>query len=273
MEKLIIPHSLEWNKLGIKPSNVLLSWIYGSWKSQFLLKILKNRNFLYKGKNFKLNTNVISVDLQSFKSMLINWFWWFRTRIDEIYQNTWVPIIMVIEDIDTIINEKIHGTNDEIAQAMTVFFEWIGSVPVSVIATANDPSKLSERLIRPNRIYNIIEFYLPNKEEKVGILKIHLQEKGLKISEKAMLSIQDTLLFKKGTASHIAEFVQQIYSKKKTEELFLEGDYILTDEEILQIAQNINIPTQDIEKTIKITKDWISQVTWKNQQQSIWFTS
>jgi hypothetical protein len=32
-------------------------------------------------------------------------------------------MVFVIEDLDTLVNEKKHNVNDEIAQAMTLFFE------------------------------------------------------------------------------------------------------------------------------------------------------
>jgi len=272
MEKLIIPLSTEWKELWIKAHNTLLAWIYWSWKSQFLLKILKDKRFKLDWKEFNLNANVIYLDLQSFKALLWTPIWWIRTKLDEIYQNTKTPILLVIEDIDTLINEKISWQNDEIAQAMTVFFEWIWSIPINIIATANDPSKLSERIVRPNRIYEIIEFYLANKEEKINILKIHLQKNWFNISDSLLKKLLNTKVFKEWTASHIAAFCEQLSSKIKIKEVLWEKKTSLSNEEILELAEHINISSSDIMTTITSIQKWVETVTWNWKWiNNIWF--
>jgi len=272
MEKLIIPLSTEWKELWIKAHNTLLAWIYWSWKSQFLLKILKDKNFKLNWKKFNLNANVIYLDLQSFKALLSTPIWWIRTKFDEIYQNTNTPILLVVEDIDTLINEKMSWQNDEIAQAMTVFFEWIWSIPINIIATANEPTKLSERLIRPNRIYEIVEFYLPNESEKRKILNLHLENNWINISEKTIKKLLKTKVFKKWTASHISAFCEQLKSRIKIKGILWKEEAILSDNEIIEIAENMNISHKDIEETIIRTQEWVNNVTWNwNAMKNIWF--
>ena len=272
MEKIIIPLSREGKDLQIKPHNTLLAWIYGSGKSQFLLKILREKKFILNQKEFNLNANVIYLDLQSFKGLLWAPIGGIRTKLDEIYQNTQTPILLVIEDIDTLVNEKMHGVNDEIAQAMTLFFEWIGSIPIHVVTTANEPSKLSERLIRPNRIYEIIEFYLPSIEEKKQILELHLKKNWIHISQEVKQNLINTKVFKEGTASHIAVFCDQILAKIKIQEALWNTNYSLSDDEIIQIAQNINISTKDINDTIERITKWVGSVTGNSAGlRNIWF--
>jgi len=272
MEKLIIPLSNEWKELWIKAHNTLLAWIYWSWKSQFLLKILKDKNFIINSKEFNLNANVIYLDLQSFKALLASPIWWIRTKLDEIYQNTNIPILLVVEDIDTLINEKLSWQNDEIAQAMTVFFEWIWSIPINIIATANEPSKLSERLIRPNRIYEIIEFYLPTEDEKKRILNLHLIDNWIDLSDKIIKQLMLTRVFKEWTASHIAAFCNELNSKIKIENALWNKNYILSEKTILEIAEKINISCKDITETITRIKEWILNVTWNwKAMNNIWF--
>ena len=144
---LIIPLSKEWLELWLKADNLLLAWPYGTSKSQFLMHLLLNKKWEFNNKEFLLNASVIPIWLQEFKALLMEGVGWIKTRIDQIYQRTHAPIILIVEDLDTLVNEKKHDINDEIAQSMTIFFEWLGSLPVTVVTTSNDPTKFSERLI------------------------------------------------------------------------------------------------------------------------------
>ncbi len=273
MQNIIIPLSREWADLGLKAQNMLLAGIYGGWKSKFLLSLLKRKEFQINDKTFNLNANVIPIDLQTFKAMLWAPFGGLKTKLDSIYQNTKLPIILVVEDIDTLIYEKKHNTNDEIAQAMTLLLEWIWSIPVTIVTTANEPSKLSERLIRPNRIYEIVEFYLPTTEQKYKLLDTHLNEKWISISDDLRDKLMKTKVFEKWTASHIWNFCAQLRSKEKMEHIIWNTDYKLNEEEILHIANNVNISSSDIEKVIKETQEWYKEVTGNESKWWIGFTA
>lgn len=273
MNKLIIPHSLEAAELWIKSDHILLAWLYGSWKSQFLLNLLTESKYSYEWKEFNLNANVITIDLMTFKATVINNIWGFRTRLDEIYQNTGLWIILVIEDLDTLVDEKLTWWNDEVAQGITLLFEWIGSIPITIVTTANDPTKFSERLIRPNRLYEIIEFYLPSVEQKYKILNQHLENKWIEISGYTRARLEETKIFINGTASHIWKFVDELSSYVKVQKLIHWETISLTDDKIIEIAQWINISIDDIENTKKIIKQWVRQSTWSSndQENKMWF--
>ena len=271
MEKMVIPHSIEVLDQGMPASNMLLTGPYGVGKSEFLKCLLLSKVFPYRWKDFHLNANVIPVDLQTFKGALINGIGWFRSRLHEIYEKTKLPIILVIEDIDTLVNEELHKINDEVAQAMTLFFAGVGSVPVKVIATANDPYKLSKRLIRPGRIYEIVPFYTPGEDEKMPILERHMKDFGIEISQEVKTKLPKTKLFQYGTASHYMEFGVILATKKKIKWLFGEEE-VLSDSEILEVATTISISVEDLQQVIKFTQKWIEEVTWGHTGPAIWYT-
>jgi len=255
----------------VSPDNTLLTWVYGTGKSQFLKHILLNRNWEFNNKNFFLNANIVSMWLTEFKALLTQWIGWIRTRLDQIYQRTNVPIILLIEDIDTLVNEKMHWVNDEIAQAMTILFEWLGSLPVNIIATANNPTKLSERLIRPWRLYNIQIFKRPSEKEKKQILNQHLDENNLDITDKYLNIIFESRIFKKWTASHIWAIVKEL---KKYEILMKElnsNDYELNDKDIKSILKKMPISVKDINQTEKLIDNWYYEIMWKEWSTSMWF--
>lgn len=275
MRKVVIPHSVEAAELEIKSDNVLLAWLYWTGKSQFLLNLLTQSKYDYEWKEFNLNANVVTIDLMTFKATILNNIWGFRTRLDDIYQNTWVWIILVIEDLDTLVNEKLTWWNDEVAQAMTILFEWIGSIPLTIVTTANDPTKFSERLTRPWRLYEIIEFERPTIKQKHQVLDQHLKNKWIEISDEVVKKLEETVIFEKGTASHIGKFVEELSATIKIREYLGEEKVLLSDDEIISIASSINISTWDIEKTIKNIREWVLTATWKKDtwDPSIWYNA
>ncbi len=273
VRKVIIPHSYEAVELWIKSDNVLMTWLYWTGKSQFLLHLLTQDTYLYEWKEFHLNANVISIDLMTFRSTVLDNIWWFRTRLDEIYQNTWLWIILIIEDLDTIINEKLTWWNDIVAQAITLLFEWIWSIPLTVVTTANDPTKFSERLIRPGRLYEIIQFELPTLSERNLILEQHLKHKWIVLTEAIKDKLSETVLFKKWTASHIRKFVEEISAYIKIQWYLWNRDIEVSDEEVIKIASSINISINDIDSTIKKIQEWVDVSTGKSDpsEPSIWY--
>lgn len=271
MKKIIIPLSLEWKDLGIKPENTVFTWPYGTWKSQFLLNLLSQREFKFKGKNFHLNANVIDINVWLFEWLLMNDFGWLRTKLDEIYQKSWLPIVLVIEDFETILNEKLHWVNDKVAQKLTTTLEWIGSLPVTIVTSTNNPTRIPERLIRPNRFSNIIDFFLPTDSEKKVILDNHLSDKWIKLSKKIKTTLFETRLFQKWTASHLAAFVVELRNIIDTWKIFWE-DISLDLEIVVKVADNINISLNDLENIIEVQKWWLKDIKWHDAMNWImWF--
>ena len=61
-----------------------------------------------------------------FADLLVKSVSGFRKRLSDIHENTGRPIILVIEDIDTIVKEQWLDS-DPVSQAMTTLFEWDSS--------------------------------------------------------------------------------------------------------------------------------------------------
>ena len=262
-KNIILPFTKEGLERWIKASDIILAWVYWTWKSQFLKHLLLNKEWEVNWEKFFLSANVISFGLQEFKSLLATWTWWIRTRLDEIYQNTKAPIILIVEDIDTLINEKMHWVNDEIAQALTILFEWVGSLPINFITTSNDPTKFSERLIRPWRLEEIIIFNRPTEKEKKQMLIEHLKKANLELSENILNIIYKSKIITDWTSSHIWKLVKDISNHIKIKELFDNNNNHITEEEIVEIINNIAIPIWDIESTESKINNWHKNVKWK----------
>ena len=273
VRNIILPLSKEWLNIWLKPSNILLAWPYGTSKSQFLKHMLLDKKWNFNNKEFFLNANVIPLGLQEFKTLLLQWIGGIKTRLDQIFQRTSTPIVLLIEDLDTLVNEKSMWVNDEIAQAMTLFFEWLGSLPVNVITTSNDPTKFSERLIRPNRLSKILIFNRPTIEEKKKMIKEHLKFKWLKLNKEQLENIYKTNVFKEGTASHIGEIVKELDNYIKIEKEIFNKKLVLTDEIINKIIWNITISTKDLSEQEENISNWYKEVSWTIKNHEMWFMS
>ena len=265
VRNIILPLSKDGLKLGLKANNILLAWLYGTWKSQFLKHMLLKKEWEFKWKKFILNANIIPIWLQEFKALLLQGIWGIKTRLDEIYQNTSTPIVLLVEDLDTLINEKAFWVNDELAQAMTLFFEWLGSLPVNVITTSNDPTKFSERLIRPNRISKILVFNRPNIEEKKKILNEHLKSNNINLDKEQLKIIYNSSIFKKWTPSHIWEIVKEIKNYIIIEWKLLWKKVELSKETIEKIINKIPVPAKDLDEKEYIINNWYKEISWKGR--------
>jgi Cdc6-like AAA superfamily ATPase len=106
-----------------KPHNALLYGLYGTGKSQLLMHLLSTREFtLPNGKNIHLNANVININVSEFAELIVKSASGFRKRLSDLHENTGLPIILVIEDLDTLIQED-GIKSDPISQALTTCFE------------------------------------------------------------------------------------------------------------------------------------------------------
>lgn len=117
----------------------------------------------------------------------------------------------MIEDIDTIVKE--FGTDsDPVSQAMTTLFEGIGSLPVTVVASTNNPEILPQRHLRPNRLDTVIAFPYPLDPHFIAsVLEVHWKRKGLNTLLKNILNLENicdelVVRMKYFTPSHISAF-------------------------------------------------------------------
>gem|GEM_PF-2314245 len=121
VKDIIWPLSLEYTRKhgkNGKPKNSLLVGVYGTSKSQTMLSLMKYKEFEYNDRKFTLNANVIAFSTMDFVRLLKDDVS-IKKRLADIYQNTQIPIVLLLEDIDTTTEDVM------IEQAMTILMDGI----------------------------------------------------------------------------------------------------------------------------------------------------
>jgi len=277
IENVIWPHSIEYINKHWKPwkaKNTLLVWIYGTGKSQFLLNMLKKKKFDLNGKEFNLNACTVNMTIFELVDVVMKDLSLFKKRLSDIHENTKLPIILLIEDIETIVNER-WVESDGVTQALTTFFEWVGSLPVTVIATTNYPERLPNRLVRPKRLEKIVKFDVPlSKEVILNTLEVHISRNLSVPFEVSWIDKDDFIkkyfsVFKYFTTSHIADFIGKIKDHYEFKREF-NPEYVLSYEDIDKIQKGLLIPVDDIRMRQKSIDWWYEEMTIKWREQ-MWF--
>ncbi|MDQ1343439.1 MAG: mitochondrial chaperone [Patescibacteria group bacterium] len=264
LKQIVWPLSREYHEEHGKPGrarHTVLVGLYGTGKSQFLLNLISKKEFAIGDQKLHLNANTVNMGIMDLVDILSKNASDFKKRLSDIHENTKLPIILIIEDIETIINEE-GGKSDVVTQALTNFFEGVGSIPVTVVTTTNYPERLSERLIRPNRIDSIIRFDVPLPEELLShALESHLDCNGLvPVLEKAGIKKGAVLQefvprMTDFTTSHVGAFAQAIRHDFDFESKF-DPDFRLTAERLDEIFSGILISVDDIQARQKTIAEW-----------------
>jgi hypothetical protein len=253
--------------------NTLLVGLYGTWKSQILFNLLKNKTFKHWDMELHLNANTININIFELIELIQKDISVFKKRLSDIHDNTKLPIILVIEDIETIVNEQ-GVESDWVTQALTTFFEWLWSMPITMVASTNYPERLPNRLIRPKRLENIIKFDIPLPLNVIdSTLRVHIESNLKEIFETSWIDTEVFIskyipLLNNFTTSHIADFISKIKDKyrfmvKKNK------DSKLTDEIMKTIFDDMLVPKKDIEARqsgINAWYKWIKSWGWP-----LWF--
>jgi len=279
VQKVVWPLSHEHaeikGKIG-KPHNVLMYWVYGTGKSQLLTHLLAEREYTLKnGKTVNLEANVINIWLMEFTDLLVKSASGFRKRLSDIHENTGRPIILVIEDIDTIVKEQ-WLESDPVSQAMTTLFEWVWSLPVTVIASTNNPEILPQRHLRPNRLDTLIGFSYPvNQDVLKQVLYAHWEKKWLDKMLQSFITlgdIEDILIDKmlNFTPSHISAVCLSIYEELEFEDLNVIWEEWIKKVIFDQIA-NCLVPEKDMRARDESMQKWRDSL-WRNTVK-MWFTN
>lgn len=262
VKKVIWPlsreHREEKGKFG-KAHNTLLYGVYGTGKSQLMTHIMSEKEYvLPNNKTIHLDANVIHVSIGEFAEMLLKSVSSFRRRLSDIHENTKKPIILVIEDIDTIVKEQ--GTDsDPVSQAMTTIFEGVGSLPVTVVASTNNLEILPQRHLRPNRLDTLISFEYPLDITTIqSVFRLHWERKGLEKKLPGMCEkIQDILCekMKLFTPSHVAAFCLSV-----AETLEFVDTASMSDNELQALitkeVENCLVPVKDMQDRSMSMSQW-----------------
>lgn len=273
VKDLIYPLSIEYFNKYWKlwtPKNLLIVWLQWTGKSQFLFNLLNQKQFILNNKTFHLNANVLSVNIVELIDMLWNVSSSIKLRLADIYENTWIPIILTIEDIETVVNEK-WGESDIITEALTNFFDGMWSIPVTVVATTNHPVRLSPRLLRPWRLENIMPFLLPLPVHiRTSLIETHITKNWLE--DYLPNGFLDKYLTKTNrfTSSHIAWFMRSIklYLDYETE---FNLQFVLRWDDIDRIYDKFPLWLNNLMEDQKYIVKWLESLESKDDKLKIWF--
>lgn len=284
LKNVVWPLSAEYHEAHGKPGkarHTVLVGLYGTGKSQFLLNLISKKEFPVAGATsattLHLNANTVNMGIMDLVDILSKNASDFKKRLSDIHENTKLPIVLIIEDIETIINEE-GGKSDVVTQALTNFFEGVGSIPVTVVTTTNYPERLSERLIRPNRIDSVIRFDVPLPGKLLEhALGSHLERNGLVptlesagISKSAVIEAFVPRM-KDFTTSHVGAFAEAIRHDRDFESKF-DPSYRLTMERLDAIFGSILISVDDIQLRQKVIGEWHDRLLDRAGKQKIGFT-
>lgn len=257
-----------------KPHNVIIYWVYGTGKSQLLTHLISERKYILPNwETIHLEANVININIMEFADLLLKSSSSFRKRLSDIHENTWRPIILVIEDIDTIIKEN-WLESDPVSQALTIIFEGVWSLPITVVASTNNPEILPQRHLRPNRFDTPIWFQYPiDKQILENIFKTHWEKKWLDKLLQWSISIEEIIeniqeIISKYTPSHIAALCLEIQEEFE----FLDISQLTSKEilaKIIWCSKKILVPIQDMTQREESMKKWIASL-WSDKP-NIWF--
>ncbi|NDK08732.1 AAA family ATPase [Candidatus Gracilibacteria bacterium] len=271
IKHVVAPNSIQYAG-KIKPSHTVLMGTQGTGKSQFILNLSKNRNFEVNNTKFDLNSVVIPIDLMQLKE-LIKDSSYIKNRIREVQENTGLSVIIVVEDICTLIEENEgNGDANIVSQALTTLFEGMGSLAnVTIVSTTNYPERLPPRLTRKGRFQCIIPFFpIEDLDKSKEYLAIHIKRKGLESVLKEDFIEKYAKKFLSTTQSHIANFIEEIEREIDFKKALGE-EGILTDSDIEKIFANLNFSIDSIKNRQKAMEKWLDNLRAKNKSQEIGF--
>lgn len=274
IKKIIYPLSLQYleqNGKTIKSSSTIFLWLHGTWKSQFIMNLLQNKVFNLWNNSFNLNATVIPINLLQLKEMLEDDFAEIKQRLIQVSENTKIPIVLVIEDIDTLMSDDPMnpGLFD---QMLTNLFEGVWALPnITIIASSNYPEKISPRMIRQNRFENIMLFKsLTCNEEVVNMFKFHIKNMHLEdiLWDELIQKYAERFIWT--TPSHIANFISEISRENLFRKQIGNTDKI-SEKDISEIFNKLNMNFPELQRREEEIGNWLSEIRKKDGKPKIGF--
>ncbi|MEO1958331.1 MAG: AAA family ATPase [Nautiliaceae bacterium] len=151
------------------------------------------------------------------------------------------PSIIFIDEIDAIGKARGNLRNDEreatLNQLLTEMDGFEGSEGVIVIGATNKVELLDEALLRPGRFDRRIFVELPNLQERIEILKVHLKGKPFKGKLENIAKI--TVGF---SGAALASLVNEasIYALKQGKRYIEESDFYAVKDKVLMGKKKLN---------------------------------
>jgi ATP-dependent metalloprotease FtsH len=151
------------------------------------------------------------------------------------------PSIIFIDEIDAIGKARGNLRNDEreatLNQLLTEMDGFEGSEGVIVIGATNKVELLDEALLRPGRFDRRIFVELPNLQERIEILKVHLKDKPFKGNLENIAKM--TVGF---SGAALASLVNEasIYALKQGKRYIEESDFYAVKDKVLMGKKKLN---------------------------------
>lgn len=106
---------------------------------------------------------------------------------------------------------------------------------ITVIGATNQVDILDPALLRPGRFDWKIPIHLPNKNERIEILKIHLSKREIEISDEAIdIVAEKTSGFNGSELESLTNEASFIAMRRAKNNI---GEYIMTDDDLLKSLQ------------------------------------
>lgn len=173
------------------------------------------------------------------------------------------PCVLWIDEIEKALGAGLDGAASDGGTTMRVFgtlLTWMAetSAPVYVVATANDATVLKPELIR--RFDDIFWVDLPNRSERLDILKVHLTKRGRNVSK--LGDVQAVLDQTWGYSG--AEIEKTV---KHALELAFFDNHELTAADLLQSARSIVPISASMGEKISTMRAWAKgRALWAGEQ-------
>lgn len=152
-------------RLRFKPESVLLVGVPGIGKT-FLSHYLMTGS--YNAIFASIDSDRLRVDLaKSGDSGMSSVF----LRIDTINEATSLPVILILDDIDVILEER--GDRGIVSKFLNLM-QGIRQRGFYILASTNYPEKIDIRLLEPGRLSKIVHVGLPDRNDRAGVIANHL---------------------------------------------------------------------------------------------------
>jgi hypothetical protein len=265
IKHIVVPNSAG-NETSPK-NHILLCGLPWTWKSQYTFNLLTQEEYLYKDKPFDRTSIVVPMSADQFTKLVSDDSSTERSRILQIHERTRKHILIVIEDIDSLVREDQweNGLNS-VAQKLTNFFDWIGKTSyVTVVATSNYPHLIPTRLARKGRFAKVLEFNaFANLDEVKDALWIYIKKYSLsEYRDYIMFYAEQMIGF---TWSMVADFLQDIDWEIKFRKL-TNNAVPIVERDINHIFRNLHTSRSDFEQQAIQMKNWLCEI--RNGQKKI----
>lgn len=139
---------------------------------------------------------------------------WIIDRISQIFNETGIPVVVQIDDIENIADEK------SIRSSLLNLMAGIRNSGFYVLASTNYPDKMDVQLLQPQRFGHVIYLGLPSQETRRGILEVHANKVSKEEKRELFASEEMRSLILEAIAEHTpdftARFVAEIVTEAKT---------------------------------------------------------